>query len=176
MRLVISTLLLCGVLACSAAFAPASPSEPGLPRSELAPAARFGWPLHPPPQVTRPFEAPAHAYGAGHRGVDLVGDVRQPVLASGDGLVVFAGRMVDRDVVSIEHADGLRTTYEPVAPTVSVGDQVVRGQPIGHLEPGHPECTAPAPRTCLHWGARKRADYLDPLRLVGFGQVRLLPW
>ncbi len=98
------------------------------------------------------------------------------MLAAGDGLVVYAGWMADRNLVSIEHAGGLRTTYEPVAPVVAVGDQVLRGQPIGHLEPGHPGCTAEPPGACLHWGARRRLDYLDPLRLLGFGRVRLLPW
>lgn len=98
------------------------------------------------------------------------------MLAAGDGVVVYAGWMVDRNLVSIEHTGGLRTTYEPVAPGVSVGDQVTRGQPIGHLEPGHPECAAEPPLACLHWGARQRLNYLDPLRLLGFGHVRLKPW
>ncbi|MCI2419205.1 M23 family metallopeptidase [Saccharopolyspora sp. K220] len=179
MRLLISTLLCCGLTAGSIGLAAALAEPPG--RAVARPAAsvpdsRFGWPLAPPPAVARPFEAPEHEYGPGHRGVDLVGEVSQPVLAAGDGLVVYAGWMVDRNLVSIEHVDGLRTTYEPIAPVVAVGDQVTRGQPIGHLEPGHPQCTAEPPGTCLHWGARRRLDYLDPLRLLGFGHVRLLPW
>jgi murein DD-endopeptidase MepM/ murein hydrolase activator NlpD len=180
MRLLISALLCSGFVAGSIGLATAPAGTPALP--PVAPPAapevgvRFGWPLDPPPALARPFEAPAHQFGPGHRGVDLVGDVGQPVLAAGDGLVVYAGWLADRSLVSIEHVDGLRTTYEPVAPTVAVGDQVTRGQPIGHLEPGHPECAAERPRACLHWGARRHLDYLDPLRLLGFGQVRLLPW
>jgi murein DD-endopeptidase MepM/ murein hydrolase activator NlpD len=183
MRLLISTLLCCGFAAGSIGLATAPAGTPALPPVGLpgVPAApevgvRFGWPLDPPPAVARPFEAPAHEFGPGHRGVDLVGDVGQPVLAAADGLVVHAGWLADRNLVSIEHVDGLRTTYEPVAPAVAVGDQVTRGQPIGHLEPGHLECAAEPPRACLHWGARRRLDYLDPLRLLGFGHVRLLPW
>ncbi|GAB3275755.1 M23 family metallopeptidase [Parasphingorhabdus pacifica] len=149
-------------------------------RSDARPAParpRYGWPLAPtPPTVSRPFERPPHTYGPGHRGVDLTGTPGQPVLAAGDGLVLFAGRVVDRDLVSIEHLSGLRTTYEPVAPSVQVGDLVSTGDPIGHLQPGHPECAASGPTTCLHWGARRRLDYLDPLRLLGTGGVRLLPW
>lgn len=138
---------------------------------------RYAWPLAPaPPELVRPFDAPAHLYGPGHRGVDLVGDPGQPVLTAADGLVVHAGRVVDRDLVSIEHPGGLRTTYEPVAPAVRVGAHVTAGELIGHLQPGHPECAAPLPATCLHWGARRRLDYLDPLRLLGAGHVRLLPW
>ncbi|MFI0469427.1 MULTISPECIES: M23 family metallopeptidase [Saccharopolyspora] len=188
MRLLISTLVCCGAAASLGLPAELEPprrlptAEPALPRPgaplRASPSADalFGWPLAPPPAVVRPFEAPAHAFGPGHRGVDLAGEVGQPVLAAGDGVVVYAGWMVDRNLVSIEHTGGLRTTYEPVAPGVSVGDQVTRGQPIGHLEPGHPECAAEPPLACLHWGARQRLNYLDPLRLLGFGHVRLKPW
>lgn len=151
-------------------------SSRDVPRALPGPG-RYAWPLAPaPPALVRPFERPADLYGPGHRGVDLVGDPDQPVFAAGAGLVVHAGRVVDREVVSIEHPIGLRTTYEPVAPTVRVGAHVTAGEPIGRLQPGHPECEAPAPATCLHWGARRRLDYLDPLRLLHAGNVRLLPW
>ncbi|MEV5537615.1 peptidoglycan DD-metalloendopeptidase family protein [Saccharopolyspora shandongensis] len=188
MRLLISTLVCCGAAASLGLAAEPEPprglpaAEPALPmtstplRASPSADALFGWPLAPPPAVVRPFAAPAHAFGPGHRGVDLAGEAGQPVLAAGDGVVVYAGWMVDRNLISIEHTGGLRTTYEPVAPGVSVGDQVTRGQPIGHLEPGHPECAAEPPRACLHWGARQRLNYLDPLRLLGFGHVRLKPW
>ena len=40
------------------------------------------WPLQPEPEVVRPFDPPDSPYGAGHRGVDLLGHVGQPVLAA----------------------------------------------------------------------------------------------
>ena len=121
--------------------------------------------------VTRPFEAPAHAYGPGHRGVDLGGGVGTPVLAAGEGVVVFAGMVAGRPVVSVDHADGLRTTYEPVDPAVAAGQRVARGSPIGTLAPGHAGCPVEA---CLHWGLRRGDAYLDPLLLLVV-RVRLLP-
>ena len=123
------------------------------------------------PAVTRPFEAPAHAYGPGHRGADLGGAPGTPVLAAGDGVVVFAGMVAGRPVVSIDHADGLRTTYEPVDPAVGAGQRVTRGSPIGALVTGHAGCPVEA---CLHWGLRRGSDYLDPLLLLVV-RVRLLP-
>ncbi|MGW1676772.1 M23 family metallopeptidase [Saccharopolyspora sp. NPDC002376] len=179
MRQLITSVLLCTGIATAAIGLSTTPEPAAL--SAPTPATRttegqFGWPLAPPPAVARPFEAPKHAYGPGHRGVDLVGEVDQQVLAAGDGLVVFAGQVAGRNLVSIEHETGLRTTYEPVRPTVTVGDQVTKGQPIGNLEPDHPECTAQPPKTCLHWGVRQRLTYLNPLRLLGMGHVRLLPW
>jgi murein DD-endopeptidase MepM/ murein hydrolase activator NlpD len=130
--------------------------------------------LAPPHPVVRPFEPPANQYGPGHRGVDLGGQPGEPVLATGAGVVVFAGPLAGRDVVSIDHGGGLRTTYEPLTVLVSTGQRVERGTVIGQLAPGHEGCvTAPA---CLHWGARRGREYLDPLGLLSAGHVRLLPW
>lgn len=136
------------------------------------PRAAFGWPLSGFPAVLRPFEAPAHLYGPGHRGVDLGGQPGQQVLAAGAGVVAFAGMVAGRPVVSVDHPNGLRTTYEPVLATVAPGQQVARGQPIGVLQAGHEGCPRPA---CLHWGVRRGAEYLDPLWLLSPGRVRLLP-
>jgi murein DD-endopeptidase MepM/ murein hydrolase activator NlpD len=144
--------------------------------SAVAVAQRFGWPLAPPHPVLRPFQPPRTPYGPGHRGVDLGGQANEPVLAAGDGLVLYAGPLADRSLVSIEHPGGLRTTYEPVQPSVRVGDHVRRGQVIGELMAGHPGCPATAPMVCLHWGAHRQRVYLDPLRLVEPGRIKLLPW
>ncbi|WP_434440059.1 M23 family metallopeptidase [Lentzea sp. E54] len=136
----------------------------------LAPSpARFTWPLPPPHPVVRAFEAPTSPFGPGHRGVDLSAPAGTPVLAAGDGTVVYAGAVAARTLVSLQHRNGLRTTYEPIAPAVSAGSSVTRGEVIGHLQEGH--CPSP----CLHWGARRGDTYLDPLRLVSTGRVRLLP-
>ena len=130
-------------------------------------------PLAGPPTVTRRFDPPPQPYAAGHRGVDLAGGVDAPVLATGDGVVVFAGMVAGRPVVSIDHAGGLRTTYEPVDPSVAAGQAVARGSPIGTLLAGHAGCTATA---CLHWGVRRGETYLDPLGLLRAVRIRLLPW
>lgn len=136
------------------------------------PRGRFGWPLTGFPTVVRGFDPPAHRYGRGHRGVDLAGRPEQAVLAAGDGVVVFAATLAGRGVVSVDHEGGLRTTYEPVAAVVTPGQRVLRGQQIGTLEADHPGCAVAA---CLHWGLRRGRDYLDPLRLLAAGRVRLLP-
>ncbi|MGO1174180.1 MAG: murein hydrolase activator EnvC family protein [Actinomycetaceae bacterium] len=133
----------------------------------------YEWPTGGPVGVLSPFEGSATPYGPGHRGVDL--DVRPgtAVLAAADGVVAFAGMVAGRPVLSIDHADGLRTTYEPVDAAVSRGDRVTAGQAVGSVTSVH--CPPPG---CLHWGARRGShDYVDPLSLVGAGPrpVRLLP-
>jgi murein DD-endopeptidase MepM/ murein hydrolase activator NlpD len=132
----------------------------------------FDWPLPGPPTVVRPFQEPASPFGPGHRGVDLAATAGTPVFAAGTGTVVFAGPVAGRGVVSIDHLGGLRTTYEPVSPTVAAGDRVTKGEQIGTLELGHSGCTVTA---CLHWGVRRGSDYLDPLHLLTITRVRLLP-
>ena len=75
--------------------------------------------------------------------------------------------------MSVQHDDGLRTTYEPLAPSVPRGDVVARGRRARHPRS---RATAAAPSPCLHWGVRRdRLEYLDPLVLLRPPRVRLLP-
>jgi murein DD-endopeptidase MepM/ murein hydrolase activator NlpD len=83
------------------------------------------------------------------------------VFAPADGVVHFAGVIVDRPVVSIEHPGGLISSFEPVAPTVVVGESIRRGEVIGTLRVGH--CA----RACLHFGVRLHGEYLSPLNYLG---------
>jgi murein DD-endopeptidase MepM/ murein hydrolase activator NlpD len=129
------------------------------------------WPLQPEPEVVHAFDPPDSPYGSGHRGVDLLGTTGQPVLAALPGTVTYAGSLAGRGVVVVNHGT-TRTTYEPVAATVSVGTPVGAGAQIGTLELAGSHCF---PRACLHWGWIEGETYLDPLRLVGAGPVRLLP-
>jgi len=144
--------------------------------STVAPAAgeerpRGEWPLRPQPEVIERFDPPDSPYGAGHRGVDLLGQVGQQVRAALGGTVTYAGMLAGRGVVVVDHG-ATRTTYEPVTASASLGAAVARGDPIGTLQLGGSHCF---PRACLHWGWIEGETYLDPLRLVGLGPVRLLP-
>jgi murein DD-endopeptidase MepM/ murein hydrolase activator NlpD len=137
---------------------------------------RLDWPLRPRPAVTRVFDAPSPNWHRGHRGVDLAGAPGQPVYAAAAGTVVFAGELAGRPLVSIAHPGGLRTSYEPVRPSVRVGQLVDAGAAVGDLLAGHAGCAAAA---CLHWGAMwgpaSRADYVDPLGLLASTPIRLKP-
>ncbi|MFH5822490.1 M23 family metallopeptidase [Georgenia sp. AZ-5] len=137
-------------------------------------APEYSWPTGAPAEVVRAFDPPGRPWDAGHRGVDVAHPVGAPVLAAAGGVVVFAGTVVDRPVVSVQHEDGVRTTYEPVVPAVVAGQRVAAGDVLGHLGAGHCPPWKPG---CLHWGARTGRDaYLDPLSLVGAEVVvRLLP-
>lgn len=154
------------------AAAARGPGLTGAARTDETVAIPSGvWPLLPRPFVVRQFDPPDNPWGVGHRGVDLLGRIGQPVRASVGGRVVHASLLAGRGVVSIDHGK-LRTTYEPVHPTIGPGAQVRRGQVIGRLQRNLSHCH---PRVCLHWGLKRGETYLDPLLLVGLGPIRLLP-
>jgi murein DD-endopeptidase MepM/ murein hydrolase activator NlpD len=124
-------------------------------------------------QVVRPFRPPPTPYAAGHRGVDLRVAADDAVVAAADGVVRFAGPVAGRGVVVVAHADGISTEYEPVRPSVIAGQPVRRGQLLARLSGRHAGCA----QRCLHWGARRGAQYLDPMTLLQpLGPAVLLPW
>ena len=87
------------------------------------------------------------------------------------GTIAFAGQVGGRPVVSIQHADGIRTTYDPVISRRSRGDVVGRGDIIGVLANENEATHGPG----LGWGAKIGESYIDPLTLLGRSEVRLKP-
>jgi murein DD-endopeptidase MepM/ murein hydrolase activator NlpD len=127
-----------------------------------------------PGAVVRAYEAPVTAFSAGHRGVDLGTTPGEAVGAAADGEVSYAGTLAGRGVVVITHADGVRTEYEPVIALVVAHERVSAGETIGLVYGTHGACTNDE---CLHWGARRGDEYIDPLTLLAPARrVRLLPW
>ena len=148
-----------------------SPTGPARADTVPTPTRDGAWPLSPRPPVVEGFAPPATMWGAGHRGVDLLGHAGQSVHSALAGTVTFAAPLAGRGVVVVDHG-GVRTTYEPVSAQVGVGQQVARGAVLGTLQRSSSHCL---PQACLHWGLRRGEHYLNPLTLVGAGPVRLLP-
>ena len=151
----------------------------------FTPATALAWVdpatgLPHPTNVTRRAEIPEKNWLPGHRGVDLAARPGAPVRAAGGGTVAFVGVVADTPVVSIDpppsetHPEGLRTTYQPVHSSVTVGQTVEEGQVVGTLAR-----TAPAfsgEHDGLHWGVRTGPDvYIDPLTLLDAPRIRLKP-
>jgi murein DD-endopeptidase MepM/ murein hydrolase activator NlpD len=144
-----------------------------LPQPSLADegaAPQWVLPIAESASVVRGFDPPVQRWSAGHRGVDLAAPAGTTVRAAGAGVVTYAGLLAGRGVVAVSHGE-LRTTYEPVTATVSVGEHVDPSEPIGTLAAAGGHCL---PSACLHWGLLRGTTYLDPLQLLG-GGVRLLP-
>jgi murein DD-endopeptidase MepM/ murein hydrolase activator NlpD len=128
----------------------------------------YAWPVSGP--VLRGFEPPPSRFQAGHRGIDIGAPLGSPVRAAADGTVAFAGWVAGSRFVSIDHPDGIRTTYSWLSSIdVARGATVVRGQVIATTGHGHPEVDRPH----LHFGARVGDEYLDPLVLLGAAAARI---
>lgn len=160
-------LLLLALVLVTSSTAPLPASGMGLPS---APSSRIDqqtpgpWRSPVSAAELRPFAAPPSPWGAGHRGVDLGPlSAGATIRAPADGQVSFAGVVVDRPVLSIEHGSGYLSSFEPVEGSLEVGDAVSTGDPVGTLAPGKGHCTAP----CLHWGVRLHGEYINPLLLTG---------
>lgn len=123
--------------------------------------ADWVWPAHPV-RVERGFVAPPHAYGPGHRGIDVRPLGGDEVAAPDAGIVAYSGPVAGRGVLTIDHGDGLVTTLEPIDSLLVAGTSVERGEPVGtvslggHVEPG-----------VLHLGVRLDGAYINPLILLG---------
>lgn len=129
-------------------------------------------------RVTRPAEIPLRNWQPGHRGVDLAAEPGDTVYASGNGIVHFAGTVAGTPVVSLQHPEGFRTTYQPVRTALKKGAVVAEGDALGTLVYTSPG--APHRHDGLHWGALKAGpggekSYFDPLTLLDVPEIRLKP-
>ena len=127
-----------------------------------------------PQEVARPASIPERNWKPGHRGVDLPLRIGAPVLAAGDGVIAFAGSVAGAPVVAVDHAGGIRTTYQPVRTNLPVGTSVREGESIGVL--ARSSTRFAGEHDGLHWGALTGPDrYIDPLTLLEPPRIRLKP-
>jgi hypothetical protein len=145
------------VLVSAATLAPSASAE-----ADPAPSA---WrpPVDAP--VVDPFRPPS-PWGLGNRGLAYGTADGDPVRAVAEGTVSFTDRVGVGLHVTVDHGNGLRSTYAFLASALVVrGQRVAAGQLIGTATTG------------FHLTARVGDRYVDPSRLLaGEGSVpRLLP-
>ncbi|HIW96248.1 MAG TPA: M23 family metallopeptidase [Candidatus Corynebacterium gallistercoris] len=152
---------------------PPSPAQAQVSRTHKLP---IPWPKGEEPRgaVAKKAEIPDKPWLPGHRGVDLVANPGDAIYASRGGVIAFSGMVAGTPVVSVQHASGLRTTYEPVVAEVRAGDSVRRGQRIGILADTTTLSETARKSPGLSWGARlPNGHYVDPMTLLGPVRVRL---
>ncbi len=118
--------------------------------------------LRPPSDeaIAEPFSLPAGTYGPGNRGIDYETSTGDPIVAAGPGVVIFAGPVAGSLHLTIDHGDGLLTSYSYVGRLlVSRGDRVEAGERVAISAEG------------FHFGARIDDQYVDPEPLFGVRSV-----
>lgn len=116
--------------------------------------------VHYAPPVRAPvidgYRPPDGPYGAGNRGWEYDTTPGTPVGAAADGTVSFAGPVGGVIAITVQHDDGLRTSYTNLEDQqVRAGERTRQGQVLGHS----------AGR--LHFGLRRGDEYLDPASILG---------
>ncbi|OZG57068.1 peptidase, M23 family [Bifidobacterium tissieri] len=134
----------------------------------------FVWPIESKssPMIVRDFDNPAQPWLPGHRGVDLQVSYGVVVVAPSDGTLVFAGQVGGKNVLTIDHGNGLSTTYEPATTTLPVGTALRRGEQFGKVDGHSDHCDG----QCLHWGLREgKQRYRNPEHAVRQQRIALKP-
>lgn len=100
-----------------------------------------------------------------HHGLDIAGDMGDPVKAAAAGKVVFADyKAVYGRTVVLEHPDGHETWYAHLQSIkVKVGSQVAKGQVIGTIG-----TTGRTTGPHLHFEVRKGSNHYDPLTYLRY--------
>jgi hypothetical protein len=130
-------------------------------------SAAWEWPLRG--EVITPYSNGDDPYAGGrHRGIDIAGEVGQPVVAATSGTVRFAGTVGSSGLtVSIRTLDGFDTSYLHLSAVfVRDGETVAGGARIGAVGTTG---VRSAERPHLHFGVREagsRHAYVDPLSLL----------
>ena len=128
-------------------------------------ASAWAPPLASPVQLINPYIQASSDYSAGHRGVDFRVSLGQTILAPTTGQVRFAGRVVNRPVVSIRTNLGEIVEFEPACTSLPIGERVVLGQPMASVCQSDADyrqhCSA---MRCLHYSLRAENGYLSPLQ------------
>jgi lipoprotein NlpD len=145
---------------------PASPPAPTPEKPAAAPAQPvatgidWGWPANG--KLLANFsDSNAGAQGL-NRGVDIAGNVGEPVLAAAPGKVIFVGVYPKHgNLVVLLHAEGYSSVYAHNSRVlVKEGQMVKRGQRIADL--GNSDADQPK----LHFEVRQQGKPVDPLKFL----------
>jgi hypothetical protein len=117
--------------------------------------------------VINQYLGPETPYSAGHRGIDLPGEIGSQIIAPASGTISFVGQVGFRNLISIQFGASYTASLEPVCSELTKGMRVTLGEPIGVLCEGAPEYQGHCANTCLHFGTRNEQGYFSPLALIG---------
>ncbi len=145
-----------GSTAATAASAASKPAAAPLPPAGPAPTG-WGWPSNG--VLIGKFSS----NGSLNKGIDIAGDLGQPVLAASDGTIVYAGSGLRGygELVIIKHSDTYVSAYgHNRRLLVREGQQVKVGQAIAEMG------STGTDRVKLHFEIRRQGKPVDPLQFL----------
>ncbi|WP_090276229.1 peptidoglycan DD-metalloendopeptidase family protein [Halopseudomonas litoralis] len=126
------------------------------PAPVAAPAALTGWKWPAQGPLIARFQSNASL----NKGIDIAGELGQPVLAAANGTVVYAGRglLGYGDMIIVKHDEDFLSAYAHNSRLlVKEGEQVRVGQRIAEMG------NSGTDRVKLHFEIRRRGQPVDPL-------------
>ncbi len=126
-----------------------------------------GLPIVGPVEVSSEFGIRPNPFGGSryevHEGIDFVTEQGDLIMATGDGVVVEAGRNGGYGLsVTIDHGYGYETLFAHMSEVkVEVGDRLKRGQAVGHVG-----STGRSSGPHLHYGIYKNDEAINPRQLL----------
>ena len=133
------------------------PTAASSPPASVAPGSlRWSWPSKG--RVLRGYNL-----AAGAKGVDIVGELGQPVSAAAAGKVVYSGSALKGygELIIVKHDDTYLSAYGyNRVRLVKEGDEVRAGQTIAELGMG------PEQKPVLHFEIREHGKPVDPLKFL----------
>jgi hypothetical protein len=106
--------------------------------------------------IAREFDLPRGQHGPGNRGLDYAVTAGAPVRAAGSATVTFAGRVAGTIAVTLDHGDGLETTYTGMRELyVARGEAIDQGHWLGETDDR------------FHFGVKLDDVYVDPRSWLG---------
>jgi murein DD-endopeptidase MepM/ murein hydrolase activator NlpD len=125
-----------------------------------------------------PLAMPVHAsfryssgfgrrWGRAHEGIDMAAPIGTPVYATGDGVVIYAGRQgAYGNLIKIQHELGTETRFGHLSKIgVKVGQRVSQGDRIGAI--GN---TGRSTGPHLHYEVRVKGRAIDPMTFIKAAQ------
>ena len=112
--------------------------------------------------IQEQYRAPLWEQGHGHRGIDIALDGQSPIVAPFDGEVFFAGKVVNRQVITLISDTGLKASFEPACAINPTGSRVLKGQDIAVLCAPESDYEMHC-KNCVHFSIRNEYGYLNPL-------------
>lgn len=121
--------------------------------------------------VLEEFDAPARNWLPGHRGIDIDAPPGSHIVAPASGTITFSGSVGGKNSVSLTLSNGVVLSFEPAISSFPKGTSIEKGATLALVKGHSDHCDS----RCVHWGARRGGNYIDPRTALTTVRIILKP-